>query len=90
MNVVKTNRTTKERGKRLIRTNKKGIEQDKCSIVLHINHKKPHYWARCPQLLVLWSLRRDSSVLPTLTESSLISSHHVCAKLKYVHQFLSS
>lgn len=72
---VKTNRTPKERGKRLIRTIKKGTEWDKCSIVLHINYKKPHSWAHCPQLLVLWSLSKDSSVLPTLTESSLISSH---------------
>lgn len=43
MNVVKTNRSP--RGKRLNRTNKKGTEQDKCSIVLHINYKKTNYWA---------------------------------------------
>lgn len=84
MNVVKTKSTPKERGKILIQTNKKGTEQDKRLIVLHINYKKPHYWAHCPQLLALWSLSKDLSVLPTLTESSLISSHHVCAKLSFL------
>lgn len=87
MNVVQTNRTPKKEAKGWFGQIRKGL---KCWTVLHINDKKSHYWARCPQLLVLWSLSKDSSVLPTLTESSLMSSHHVCAKLKYVHQFLSS